>query len=48
LHLAVEEKSTNKPVGYVIFAGITNPNQNIKFRRFVISNSYVNSKKQIY
>ena len=38
LHLIVEDKSTNKPVGYVIIAGITNPNHNIEFRRVVISN----------
>lgn len=38
LHLIVEEKSTNKPVGYVILAGITNPNESIEFRRVVISN----------
>jgi RimJ/RimL family protein N-acetyltransferase len=37
LHLIVEEKSTNKPIGYVILAGITNQNQNIEFRRVVIS-----------
>ena len=37
LHLTVEEKNTNKPVGYVILAGITNPNHNIEFRRIVIS-----------
>lgn len=36
LHLIVEEKTTNKPVGYVIIAGITNPNRNIEFRRVVI------------
>ncbi|WP_291579743.1 GNAT family N-acetyltransferase [Clostridium sp. UBA6640] len=38
LHLIVEEKSTNKPVGYVIIAGVKNPNRNIEFRRIVISN----------
>lgn len=38
LHLIVEEKSINKPIGYVILAGITNRNQNIEFRRVVISN----------
>jgi Acetyltransferases, including N-acetylases of ribosomal proteins len=37
LHLIVEEKSTNKPIGYVILAGITNSNQSIEFRRVVIS-----------
>lgn len=37
LHLIVEDKPTNKPVGYVIIAGITNSNKNIEFRRIVIS-----------
>lgn len=37
LHLIIEEKSTNKPAGYVIIAGITNGNKNIEFRRIVIS-----------
>jgi len=37
LHLIVEEKTTNKPVGYAIIAGLTNLNRNIKFRRVVIS-----------
>jgi RimJ/RimL family protein N-acetyltransferase len=37
LHLIVEEKATNEPVGYVIIGGLTNPNQNIEFRRVVIS-----------
>lgn len=37
LHLIIEEKSTNEPVGYVIIAGITNQNKNIEFRRIVIS-----------
>jgi len=33
LHLIVEEKATNKPVGYVIIAGLTSMNQNIELRR---------------
>ncbi|HEX3077761.1 MAG TPA: GNAT family protein [Lachnospiraceae bacterium] len=37
LHLIVEERSCNKPVGYIIIAGISNPNSNIEFRRIVIS-----------
>jgi len=37
LYLIVEEKTTNKPVGYVIIAGLTNFNRNIEFRRVVIS-----------
>lgn len=37
LHLSIEERSTNKLIGYVILAGITNPNHNIEFRRIVIS-----------
>jgi RimJ/RimL family protein N-acetyltransferase len=36
LHLIVEDKSTNKLIGYVILAGITNINQSIEFRRIVI------------
>lgn len=38
LHLIVEEKTINMPVGYVIIGGLTNPNRNIEFRRVVISN----------
>ncbi|MCQ4921707.1 hypothetical protein NE686_01300 [Tissierella carlieri] len=34
----VEEKTANQPVGYVTIEGITNPSQNIKFKRIVISN----------
>lgn len=37
LYLIVEEKAANKPVGYVIIAGLTNLNRNIEFRRVVIS-----------
>lgn len=37
LHLIVEDKTTSKPAGYVIIAGLTNLNHNIEFRRFVIS-----------
>lgn len=37
LHLIVEDSITNKPVGYVIIAGIKNPSKNIEFRRIVIS-----------
>ena len=37
LHLIVEDKTTKKPVGYVIMAGITNSNKIIEFRRLVIS-----------
>ncbi len=37
LHLIVEDRITNRPVGYVIMAGLTNPNHNLEFRRFVIS-----------
>jgi diamine N-acetyltransferase len=38
LHLIVEEKSTSKPTGYVIIAGLTNPNHNIELKRVLISN----------
>lgn len=37
LHLMVEEKITNKPIGYVVIEGLTNTNQSIEFRRVVIS-----------
>ncbi len=37
LHLSIQERSTSKLIGYVILAGITNPNHNIEFRRIVIS-----------
>ncbi|PPK75491.1 RimJ/RimL family protein N-acetyltransferase [Lacrimispora xylanisolvens] len=37
LHLSIKERSTNQLIGYVILAGITNPNHNIEFRRIVIS-----------
>ena len=37
LHLVVEEKNTKKQVGYVIIAGLKNPNRNIEFMRIVIS-----------
>ncbi|GFP76273.1 GNAT family N-acetyltransferase [Clostridium fungisolvens] len=37
LHLIVEEKSTNKPIGYAILAGIINSNQSIELRRIVIA-----------
>jgi Acetyltransferases, including N-acetylases of ribosomal proteins len=36
LHLTVVDK-VQKPVGYVIIAGLTNPNRNIEFMRVVIS-----------
>jgi diamine N-acetyltransferase len=37
LHLIVEERATEKPVGYLIMSGITNPNRNIEFRRLAIT-----------
>lgn len=37
LHLIVEDSITKRPVGYIIMAGIKNPNHNIEFRRLVIS-----------
>lgn len=37
LHLIVEDKTTNKPVGYLIIAGLTNSHRNIEFKRIVIS-----------
>lgn len=37
LHVIVEDINSQKPVGYLILAGITNVNHNIEFRRIVIS-----------
>lgn len=37
MHLTVEDKTTNDPVGYVIMAGLADLNHNIEFRRIVIS-----------
>lgn len=37
MHLIIEEEISAKPVGYVILAGLQNPNHNIEFRRIVIT-----------
>ena len=37
LHIIVEDIKSQKPVGYLILAGIKNVNRNIEFRRIVIS-----------
>ena len=37
LHLVVDDKLTNKPVGHVILAGLKNPNNSIEFMRIVIA-----------
>jgi len=37
LHLIVERKNTNIPIGYVIMVGLENRNNSIEFRRIVIS-----------
>ncbi|MGX4599014.1 GNAT family N-acetyltransferase [Faecalimicrobium sp. JNUCC 81] len=37
LHIIVEDSNTNKPIGYIIMAGIENKDNNIEFRRFVIN-----------
>lgn len=37
LHLIVEERATEKSVGYLIMSGITNPNRNIELRRLAIT-----------
>lgn len=37
LHLTVEDKNNNEPVGYLIMAGLINPNHNIELKRLVIS-----------
>ncbi len=36
LHLIVENHTANKPIGYIIMAGLNNPNHSIEFKRFVI------------
>lgn len=36
LHIIVEDSTTYKPIGYLIMAGIENPNHSIEFRRIVI------------
>lgn len=36
LHLLVEDSTTNRPVGYLIMAGIENPNHSIELKRIVI------------
>lgn len=37
LHLILEESATHDPVGYIIMAGLTNPDRNIEFKRIVIT-----------
>lgn len=37
LHLIVEDRSVHKPIGYVILAGLENPNHSIEFMRIVIT-----------
>lgn len=37
VHLIVEDKSRNAPVGYVIMAGLENQNNSIEFKRIAIS-----------
>lgn len=36
LHLIIEDSKTNQSIGYIIMAGLDNPNHNIEFKRFVI------------
>jgi RimJ/RimL family protein N-acetyltransferase len=36
-HLIIEHLETRKPVGYVILAGLKDPNQSIEFRRIVVT-----------
>lgn len=36
LHLIIEDSKTGKDIGYIIMAGLDNPNHNIEFKRFVI------------
>ena len=37
LHLIVEQCDNNKPIGYIILAGLEQNNQSIEFRRIVIT-----------
>ncbi|MBO3445623.1 GNAT family protein [Clostridium sp. CCUG 7971] len=37
VHLIVEDSNTSKPIGYIIMGGIENKDNNIEFRRVVIS-----------
>jgi len=37
LHLIIERKSDDKPLGYIILAGLKQPHQSIEFRRIVIA-----------
>ena len=36
-HIFVESKVSQKPVGYAIMAGVTNPNRNLELKRIVIT-----------
>ena len=36
LHLIIEDSETSKSIGYIIMAGLNNPNHNIEFKRVVI------------
>jgi len=37
LHIIIEEKSSNEPVGYIIMAGLLNEFNSLEFMRFAIS-----------
>jgi len=37
MHLIVERKENNEPVGYVLLTGIENQNKSVEFRRIVIT-----------
>lgn len=37
LHLIIKDKVSSKSIGYVILAGLQNPNRNIEFKRIVIT-----------
>ncbi len=37
MHLIIEKKTSAKFLGYIIIAGIKNPNHSIEFKRFVIT-----------
>lgn len=37
LHLIIEERTSHEPVGYIIIAGLENPNKSLELRRITIA-----------
>jgi hypothetical protein len=48
MHLIVEDASTCKAVGYVITAGLQNPNNSIELMRIVITDKGKGSDGSLY